>query len=427
MISYTGTSGRTHAITNYENGFITKESKNYSYDGQFWIGNELDLGIQFISQPEGYIEPIDGNDLSQGFDYIFQYKDHLGNIRLSYKDSNNDGSVDSSEIIEENNYYPFGLEHKGYNNVTSGNVNSVASKFKYNGVELEESLGLNLYEMELRLYDPTIARWNAIDPVTHHSYSTYSAFDNNPVFWADPSGANSEEDFLGRNKFDKMDLYIPPYRRGEIGEGGDMYGGGSDGEGSNNSKESNADSKDNSKNGTNDQIDTKRKARLYLKDILSFLKIKASLAAAKIASKKSNKAFSVFAPKTKILNKKYAQEHNSQNEGSILNQNFLRTDIIKQMTENFGNLKIIYKAGLEISDFRDDIGISTGLMRSNTTGSPIRFYNSDNDYVGSLIFESISLRNKFMNRYYYEIRDAQIKKNLNDSNNQIQSGRLIKK
>ena len=35
-----------------------------------------------IAQPEGYIEP----NAQNGFDYIYQYKDHLGNIRLSYKD-----------------------------------------------------------------------------------------------------------------------------------------------------------------------------------------------------------------------------------------------------------------------------------------------------------------------------------------------------
>ena len=29
------------------------------------------------------------------------------------------------------------------------------------------------------------------DPVTHHSQSMYNAFDNNPVFWADPSGADA--------------------------------------------------------------------------------------------------------------------------------------------------------------------------------------------------------------------------------------------
>lgn len=38
---------------------------------------------------------------------------------------------------------------------------------------------------------PAIARWTSIDPITHHSNSTYNAFDNNPIFWADLSGANS--------------------------------------------------------------------------------------------------------------------------------------------------------------------------------------------------------------------------------------------
>jgi len=72
---------------------------------------------------------------------------------------------------------------------TGDSAETLASQY---GIELEVNQGLNLYEMELRLYDPAIARWNAIDPVTHHSFSTYSAFDNNPVFWADPSGADGE-------------------------------------------------------------------------------------------------------------------------------------------------------------------------------------------------------------------------------------------
>ncbi len=80
------------------------------------------------------------------------------------------------------------MKHKGYNNVTNGG-NSTAQKFKYNGIELEEITGL--YEMDLRAYDPAIARWTGIDPVTHHSMSTYTAFDNNPVIFADPSGADS--------------------------------------------------------------------------------------------------------------------------------------------------------------------------------------------------------------------------------------------
>lgn len=47
--------------------------------------------------------------------------------------------------------------------------------------------------MPLRQYDAVIGRFNSIDPVTHHSMSPYMAFDNNPVFWADPSGADAED------------------------------------------------------------------------------------------------------------------------------------------------------------------------------------------------------------------------------------------
>jgi len=42
------------------------------------------------------------------FMYVYQYKDHLGNIRLSYADVNNDESIDSaSEILEETEFTRF--------------------------------------------------------------------------------------------------------------------------------------------------------------------------------------------------------------------------------------------------------------------------------------------------------------------------------
>ncbi len=170
-------------------GTETLYAGNYIYEGT--TGNAQ---LQFFNHPEGYVMPKDINDYSAGFDYVYNYVDHLGNIRLSYKNIGTAGSP-NLEILEENNYYPFGLKHKGYNDGVSAFANSVAGKFKYNGIELEEALGLNLYEMELRQYDPAIARWTGIDPVTHHSMSTYTAFDNNPVYWADPSGADSIYNF----------------------------------------------------------------------------------------------------------------------------------------------------------------------------------------------------------------------------------------
>ncbi|WP_282079950.1 DUF6443 domain-containing protein [Aquimarina algiphila] len=157
------------------------------YAGNYIYKNDQ---LQYMSTPEGYATPE-----GTGYRYVYQYKDHLGNTRLSYT-KNDAGTL---EIIEENNYYPFGLTHKGYNNTVSSLGNSTAQKFKYNGIEHEEVLGLDLYEMDLRQYDPSIARWTGIDPVTHHSMSTYTAFDNNPIFWADPSGANSTREWMEEN------------------------------------------------------------------------------------------------------------------------------------------------------------------------------------------------------------------------------------
>ncbi|MBQ4820018.1 hypothetical protein J8M14_08080 [Aquimarina sp. MMG016] len=92
------------------------------------------------------------------------------------------------EIKEEKNYYPFGLQHKGYNDLISG----VPNNYGFNGTELTTDLDLNLYEMPFRQYDPAIARWTGIDPVTHYSMSPYNAFDNNPIYFSDPSGADGQ-------------------------------------------------------------------------------------------------------------------------------------------------------------------------------------------------------------------------------------------
>src|SRR5690606_7518451 len=90
--------GGTSVVTDYLDGF------------QYENNN-----LQFFFQPEGYVKKDENAYL-----YVFQYKDHLGNLRLSYADCNNDGEIQpADEILEENNYYPFGLRHKGYNEIAN--------------------------------------------------------------------------------------------------------------------------------------------------------------------------------------------------------------------------------------------------------------------------------------------------------------------
>ncbi len=157
-------------------GTTTDYAGNYVYENG---------DLQYFNTSEGYVTP-DGSS----FKYIYQYKDHLGNIRLSYNDANGDGTIAQSEIIEENNYYPFGLKHKGYNAIVNSNGNSVGNKRKFGGNELQDELGLEWYDITARNYDPALGRWMNLDPLaeemTRHSPYNY-AFDN-PIYYIDPDG-----------------------------------------------------------------------------------------------------------------------------------------------------------------------------------------------------------------------------------------------
>ncbi|MBC2844626.1 DUF6443 domain-containing protein [Winogradskyella flava] len=163
---------------------IVSTGTTTEYAGNFIYENGA---MKMFSHPEGYVEPPGQFVKGATHKYVYQYKDHLGNIRLTYTKDQNTGLLD---IIEENNYYPFGLKHKGYNSNVSANVNSVASKFKYNGKEFNDELGYSVYDFQARHYDPAIGRWLQIDPLaelmTRHSTYNY-AFDN-PVFFIDPDG-----------------------------------------------------------------------------------------------------------------------------------------------------------------------------------------------------------------------------------------------
>ena len=111
--------------------------------------------------------------------YIYNYTDHLGNIRLSYLKNGNNIAV-----LDENNYYPFGLRHEGVN-VLPGNPHY---QYQYNGKELQMETGM--YDYGARFYMPDIGRWGVVDPLaekmTRHSPYNY-AF-NNPLRFIDPDG-----------------------------------------------------------------------------------------------------------------------------------------------------------------------------------------------------------------------------------------------
>jgi len=134
--------------------------------------------LELIHTPEGYVEPLDN-----GYRYIYRLQDHLGNTRVSFA---KDTATGSTTLIETNDYYPFGLEHGKQTSVYSSS--NLGQRYKFNGVELEESTGL--YEMDFRQFDPVLGRFTSIDPLAEERQwvSTYNFGQNNPVLRVDPTG-----------------------------------------------------------------------------------------------------------------------------------------------------------------------------------------------------------------------------------------------
>jgi RHS repeat-associated protein len=167
-------------------GNITLYAGDYIYEGL--SGSEV---LQFFNTSEGYVEPINASNYALLFRHTFQYKDHLGNIRLSYKDLNQNTGAISLSIVEEHNYYPFGLKHNGYNGGTNGQRHH---KYMFGGKELQDEIvgsnSFEVYDFGARNYDAALGRWMNVDPKASKfpGMSPYCAFANNPIYYIDPDG-----------------------------------------------------------------------------------------------------------------------------------------------------------------------------------------------------------------------------------------------
>src|SRR5690606_7175240 len=172
--------------------------KEVDYLDGFQYAGEV---LNFFPTAEGYVRATPVGNIAPGspptgyaYSYVFNYTDHLGNVRLSYSMDHLTGKL---KILEENHYYPFGLRHGVYD--TGGKkdflrnqgdgiepepglppvldyVTRMEYQYKYNGKEWQDELGLNFYDYGARNYDPAIGRWMNVDPLaeTTPSWSPYA-------------------------------------------------------------------------------------------------------------------------------------------------------------------------------------------------------------------------------------------------------------
>jgi RHS repeat-associated protein len=171
--------------------------------------------LRFFPHAEGYVNVLEG----EHFNYVFQYRDHLGNVRLSYAW---DEQEEELAILEENHYYPFGLKHVNYNTTQRDFGRGYDftlvreldpgerrfNQYKYNGKEWQDELGLNVYDYGAMMYDPAIGRRNNIDPLAELSrrWSPYSYAYNNPVRFTDPDGMMPEDNVKEEEKRSDKDM-----------------------------------------------------------------------------------------------------------------------------------------------------------------------------------------------------------------------------
>jgi RHS repeat-associated protein len=163
--------------------------------------------LQRLSHTEGAVVL---NPTTGVYEQEYVIKDHLGNTRVTYSDTNNDAYIAATEIKQINHYYPFGLNMEGNWNGVNGQ-----NKYQYNGKEWNNddfgpgSIGLGWNDYGARFYDPAVGRWWSVDPLAdiYKRWSPYAYTKDNPIRFIDPNGMfsydfqiDSEEKRMRDNK-----------------------------------------------------------------------------------------------------------------------------------------------------------------------------------------------------------------------------------
>ena len=187
--------GEFATITEYIDGFhyLTTQGTPdnnvnpvyFAYEQEAFI-EEMQLSpnettLRFFPTAEGFYD-------FENSEYIYQYKDHLGNVRLSYKNEGNQNPI----VTDSNDFYPFGMSFVRNEDEEAKFGTGSYFNYKYNGKELQET---GMYDYGARFYMADAVIWGQHDPLAEVSrrFSPYTYAFNNPIRYIDPDGRTGQD------------------------------------------------------------------------------------------------------------------------------------------------------------------------------------------------------------------------------------------
>jgi len=154
---------------------------------------------EVTKQPEDFVYGF-ANTIDSAYRTVFktglkQYElsNHLGNVLVTISDKKigidvglADGIIDyyTADVITANDYYPFGMAMPGRS------YNASSYLYGFNGKELDPNMDGNNYDYGFRIYNPQIARFLSVDPLTNKypELTPYQFASNRPIDGIDQDG-----------------------------------------------------------------------------------------------------------------------------------------------------------------------------------------------------------------------------------------------
>jgi len=179
QMHYTGT-GALAQRQYIDNTTNTTINKDYIGEIEYFDGE-----LMGINHEEGRIRLVEHNgQLKPVFEYSI--RDYKGSSRVTFTDNNLNGTVFKEDMLQENHYYPYGMEMEG----DFLGASTPEFPLQYGGMDLVRELELDVYFTKYRTLDPTIGRWWQADPKAEDfvNRTPYNSMNNNPVIFVDPDG-----------------------------------------------------------------------------------------------------------------------------------------------------------------------------------------------------------------------------------------------